>query len=123
MLKYETEPLAEAVEIAGPVVAELAVSTDAEDTDFTVKLVDVYPNGYEALVLDQAFRLRFREGFEQDGPRREGQGLSDQGEPVVDGARVQQGPQDRDPRQQQQLARVSSPTRTPGSRWPATTRR
>ncbi len=51
------------MEIAGRVVAELAVSTDAEDTDFMVKLVDVYPNGYEALVLDQAFRLRFREGF------------------------------------------------------------
>lgn len=63
VLKYETDALAEAVEIAGQVVAELAVSTDAEDTDFTVKLVDVYPNGYEALVLDQAFRLRFREGF------------------------------------------------------------
>jgi putative CocE/NonD family hydrolase len=63
VLKYETEPLAEAVEIAGPVVAELAVSTDAEDTDFCVKLVDVYPNGYEALVLDQASRLRFRDGL------------------------------------------------------------
>jgi predicted acyl esterase len=63
VLKYETAPLAEAVEIAGPVTAELAVSTDAEDTDFMVKLVDVYPNGYEALVLDQALRLRFREGF------------------------------------------------------------
>ncbi len=63
VLKYETAPLAQPVEIAGPVAAELFVSTDAEDTDFTVKLVDVYPNGYEALVLDQAFRLRFREGF------------------------------------------------------------
>lgn len=63
VLKYETEPLKEAVEIVGGVFAELAVSTDAEDTDFMVKLVDVYPNGYEALVLDQAFRLRFREGF------------------------------------------------------------
>ncbi len=39
--------------------AELAVSTDAEDTDFMVKLVDVYPNGYEALVLDEAYRLRY----------------------------------------------------------------
>ena len=62
VLKYETDPLTAAVEIAGPVIAELAVSTDAEDTDFTVKLVDVYPNGYEALLLDQACRLRFREG-------------------------------------------------------------
>jgi uncharacterized protein len=63
VLKFETEQLSEAVEIVGPVVAELAVSTDAEDTDFMVKLVDVYPNGYEALVLDQASRLRFREGL------------------------------------------------------------
>jgi putative CocE/NonD family hydrolase len=63
VLKYETEPLAEAVEIVGPVEAELSVSTDAEDTDFVVKLVDVYPSGYEALVLDQPMRLRFREGF------------------------------------------------------------
>ncbi len=63
VLKYETEPLAKAVEIAGQVVAELSVSTNAEDTDFMVKLVDVYPSGYEALVLDQAFRLRFREGY------------------------------------------------------------
>ncbi len=65
VLKYETEPLAAAVEIVGPVVAELSVSTDAEDTDFMVKLVDVYPDGYEALVLDQATRLRFREGFDK----------------------------------------------------------
>ncbi len=63
VLKYETPPLTEAVEIVGPVTAELWVSTDVEDTDFTAKLVDVYPNGYQALVLDQAFRLRFREGF------------------------------------------------------------
>ena len=65
VLKYETEPLAAAVEIVGPVIAELSVSTEAEDTDFMVKLVDVYPDGYEALVLDQAARLRFREGFDK----------------------------------------------------------
>lgn len=63
VLKFETEPLAEPVEVAGQILADLIVSTDAEDTDFTVKLIDVYPNGYEALLLDQGFRLRFREGF------------------------------------------------------------
>jgi hypothetical protein len=46
-------------------MAELAVATDAQDTDFTVKLIDVYPNGYEALVLDQAFRLRYVNGFDK----------------------------------------------------------
>jgi hypothetical protein len=39
--------------------ADLTVSTDADDTDFIVKLVDVYPNGYEALVMDQPYRLRY----------------------------------------------------------------
>jgi predicted acyl esterase len=62
VLKFETEPLRAPVEITGPVTAELAVATDAADTDFMVKLVDVYPNGYEALVLDQALRLRYRGG-------------------------------------------------------------
>jgi hypothetical protein len=65
VLKFETEPLKQAVEIAGPLTAELAVSTDARDTDFMVKLVDVYPNGYEALVQDGAFRLRYVNGFDK----------------------------------------------------------
>jgi putative CocE/NonD family hydrolase len=63
VLKFETEPLKQPVEIAGHVTAELSVSTDAEDTDFMVKLIDVYPNGYEALVLDEAFRLRYFESL------------------------------------------------------------
>jgi len=63
VLKYETTPLEHPVEVVGRIAAELFVSTDAEDTDFVVKLVDVYPNGYEALVLDQPMRLRFRDGF------------------------------------------------------------
>jgi uncharacterized protein len=63
VLKFETEALKAPVEIVGPVTAELAVSTDAVDTDFIVKLVDVYPNGYEALVLDEGLRLRYRNGF------------------------------------------------------------
>jgi putative CocE/NonD family hydrolase len=66
VLKFETEPLKQAVEIVGPITAELAVSTDAEDTDFIVKLVDVYPNGYEALVMDQGSKLRYQ--IKKDGP-------------------------------------------------------
>ena len=64
VLKFETASLTTAVEIAGPVYADLWVATDAEDTDFMAKLVDVYPNGNEALVLDQALRLRYRDSFE-----------------------------------------------------------
>jgi putative CocE/NonD family hydrolase len=73
VLKYETAPLEQPVEVVGRIAAELFVSTDAEDTDFTVKLVDVYPNGYEALVLDQAMRLRFREGFNRMVKARPGE--------------------------------------------------
>jgi predicted acyl esterase len=68
VLKFESEPLKAPLEITGPVSAELAVSTDAEDTDFIVKLIDVYPNGYEALVLDEGSRLRF--AISKSGPAR-----------------------------------------------------
>lgn len=64
VLRFVSAPLADPVEVVGRVTARLSVSTDAEDTDFMVKLVDIYPDGYEALVLDQALRLRFRDGFE-----------------------------------------------------------
>jgi predicted acyl esterase len=65
VLKFETEPLETPVEVAGRVFAELFFSTDAEDTDVIVKLVDVYPNGYEALVMDQGTRLRLRNGVDK----------------------------------------------------------
>lgn len=65
VLTFQSEPLEAPVEIAGRIKAKLFVSTQAEDTDFMVKLVDVYPNGYEALVLDHGFRMRFHEGFEK----------------------------------------------------------
>ena len=48
--------------ISGPVKVELYASTDGPDTDFMAKLVDVYPDGYEALVLDAPIRTRFRNG-------------------------------------------------------------
>lgn len=64
ILRYQTEPLESPLEVVGRVYAELFVSTDVQDTDFMVKLIDVYPDGYEALVLDQPLRLRFRNGFD-----------------------------------------------------------
>lgn len=65
VLKFETAPLGQAIEVVGNLKAELAVSTDAPDTDFMVKLVDVYPDGYEAIVNDGAFRLRYVDGFDK----------------------------------------------------------
>ena len=48
--------------IAGTVTMDLWASTDGPDTDFVVKLVDVYPDGYEAIILDSAIRTRYRNG-------------------------------------------------------------
>ena len=61
-LRFETEPLQEDLTLAGALTMELWAATDVPDTDFMVKVVDVYPNGYEALVLDTGIRTRFRHG-------------------------------------------------------------
>ena len=61
-LRFKTPPLEKALTIAGPVRVELYGATDGPDTDFMAKLVDVYPDGYEALVLDAPIRARYRAG-------------------------------------------------------------
>jgi putative CocE/NonD family hydrolase len=61
-LRFQTEPLAADLTLAGKLDVELWVASDAPDTDFMVKLVDVYPDGYEALVIDTALRARYRAG-------------------------------------------------------------
>lgn len=68
VLRFVSEPLTEPLEVIGRIFADLRVSTDGPDTDFIVKLVDIYPDGYEALVLDQPMRLRYRDGL--DAPKR-----------------------------------------------------
>ncbi|HEX3407447.1 MAG TPA: CocE/NonD family hydrolase, partial [Caulobacteraceae bacterium] len=65
-LRFQTDVLDRDVAIAGPVSMELWASTDGPDTDFMVKLVDVYPDGYEAIVLDSALRTRYRHGRHRD---------------------------------------------------------
>jgi len=63
VLVYTSEPLKERLEIAGFVDAILHVSSDAKDTDFAVKLVDVAPDGAAYIIDDTIFRARFREGY------------------------------------------------------------
>jgi uncharacterized protein len=62
VLGYVTPPLAEPLEVVGPLTATLYVSTSAPDTDFTVALVDIWPDGYTQLVQEGIRRLRFRDG-------------------------------------------------------------
>jgi putative CocE/NonD family hydrolase len=65
VLVYSSEPLSEGLEVSGPVEVTLYVSSSARDTDFTVKLIDVYPDG-TAYNLDETIqRLRYREGYDK----------------------------------------------------------
>jgi putative CocE/NonD family hydrolase len=65
VLVYSTPPLEKPVTIAGSVEAVLYVSSSAKDTDFMVKLVDVYPDGRALNLTEDAFRVRFREGYDK----------------------------------------------------------
>jgi putative CocE/NonD family hydrolase len=60
VLVYTTAPLTEDVEVTGPVAVELWASSSALDTDFTAKLVDVYPDGRAMNVCDGVVRARYR---------------------------------------------------------------
>lgn len=69
---YETPPLKEEMAIMGPVTVKLWVSSTAKDTDFTAKLIDVYPPskdyplGYDLLLADRIVRARFRNSLEKE---------------------------------------------------------
>jgi putative CocE/NonD family hydrolase len=72
VLVYQTEPLASPVEITGRGEVELWIASTAVDTDFTAKLIDVYPpnedypEGYDMLINDSIIRTRYREGWERE---------------------------------------------------------
>ena len=70
VLRFVTPPLDQPLEITGPVTARLFISSDAVDTDFTAKLVDIYPpgDGREMLMLDGIQRVKFRAGYETPLP-------------------------------------------------------
>ncbi|PWK53230.1 CocE/NonD family hydrolase [Pleionea mediterranea] len=65
VLVYTSEPLKQDTEVTGDIVAKLFVSSSAKDTDFTIKLVDVYPDGRAFNVDDTIHRAKFRNGFDK----------------------------------------------------------
>jgi hypothetical protein len=95
VLAYQTAPLEEDLTIAGPITASLQVSTTGTDSDWVVKLIDVYPDdyplqpgepagngdrpvhskmgGYQQLVRGEPFRGKFRKSFETPSPFVPGQ--------------------------------------------------
>ena len=73
ILVFSTEPLKKGIEVSGTIEITLYVSSNARDTDFTVKLVDVYPDG-RAYNLDETIqRARYREGYKKEVFMEEGE--------------------------------------------------
>jgi len=87
VLTWETDPLQENITVTGDIVADLFAATSGSDSDWVVKLIDVYPddyqkiteddadknagpvlNGYELMVADDIFRARYRDSFEKPEP-------------------------------------------------------
>jgi hypothetical protein len=65
VLTYTSEYLTEPLAIAGPVSMKLHAQTDGPDTDWMVKLIDVYPNGFSFPVAEGILRARYRNGYEK----------------------------------------------------------
>lgn len=65
VLVYTTEPFPHGVEVSGNIGVTLYISSDARDTDFTVKLVDVYPDGTAYNLDETILRARYREGYDR----------------------------------------------------------
>jgi putative CocE/NonD family hydrolase len=83
VLAYQTEPLTEDLTLAGPLLADLRVATSGTDSDWVVKLIDVFPNnatnypsmrqgvmlaGYQMMVRSEVIRGRYRNSYEKPEP-------------------------------------------------------
>jgi putative CocE/NonD family hydrolase len=77
VLAWQTEPLKDNLAIAGDIVSHLFTSTTGSDSDWIVKLIDVYPEsepqdpkmcGYQLMIADEVFRGRFRTSFQRPEP-------------------------------------------------------
>jgi putative CocE/NonD family hydrolase len=65
VLVYSTPALSQDLEVTGPVTAELFASSSAVDTDFTAKLVDVWPDGFAQNLTEGILRARYRDSAEK----------------------------------------------------------
>lgn len=64
VLVYSLPVLEKAIEVTGTIQLKLFASSDSPDTDFTAKLVDVFPDGRAMILTDGILRTRYRESFE-----------------------------------------------------------
>jgi putative CocE/NonD family hydrolase len=77
VLSWESDTLPQDLTVTGDIVAHLFASTSGSDSDWIVKLIDVYPQqvpaaprmgGYQLMIADEVLRARFRNGFERPEP-------------------------------------------------------
>jgi putative CocE/NonD family hydrolase len=68
VLSYTTPPLTSDLEVTGPIHVVLSASSSAVDTDFTAKLVDVFPSGEARILTDGILRTRYRDSLEKPKP-------------------------------------------------------
>jgi putative CocE/NonD family hydrolase len=61
---WTSEVLTQPLEVTGRIKAEVFVSSTAKDTDFFLRVTDVYPDGRSMLLMDYPLRARYREGFD-----------------------------------------------------------
>jgi uncharacterized protein len=77
VLSWETEPLQKDITVSGDIIAHLFASTTGSDSDWVVKLIDVYPEmyapdpkmcGYQLMIAGEILRARYRKNFEKPEP-------------------------------------------------------
>ena len=73
VLSYTTPPFTKETEVTGPISLDLFASTSAQDTDFTGKLVDVWPDGFAQNLTEGILRLRYRDSREKPDPAKPGE--------------------------------------------------
>jgi putative CocE/NonD family hydrolase len=91
VLVYSSEPLAQPIEVSGFVESVLQVSSSAPDTDFTVKLVDVAPDGTAWIIGDTIFRARYRGGFDRPAMMKPGEVYTIKPSPIATSIRFGKG--------------------------------
>ncbi|MEO5962577.1 MAG: CocE/NonD family hydrolase [Thermomonas sp.] len=65
ILVYDTDAFTRDVEVSGPIGVTLYVSSDAKDTDFTFKVIDVHPDGKAYNITENIQRMRYRDGYDK----------------------------------------------------------
>ena len=120
VLVYTSEPLDKAIEITGTIEVTLYVGSDAKDTDFTVKLVDVYPDGTAYNIDETIQRARFRAGYDKQVFMEPGEVYELEISPMSTSALIDEGHRIRIEVSSSNLPRFARNLNTGGNNWEET---